>query len=410
MRNLVFFLIFFSISASSFAGYYSTLPKGVRAFEFRHIFTSDVQSLYNNQGIKEDIFFKENINAQILESLNEATQVYFEELKALSPEAYNAFSFGEYQAEGSANVDVQVVGGGIGITDRLTAYFGFPIYDAEVNLDVRRTKGNNHAQVANILERDAGETDTGRILGQLTGQLPDATGELLQGVMVNLYGYKPVGNWKAKGMGDTEIGLMYRIAEWDYSGLMVVGGMNLPTGREDDPDIIQDFGFGDGQTDIFGEFGGGFVIPKLYMGVDSFIRYTYQLPTEKTLRIPDTPGIPLGLEKGSFKEKLGNIFDFNLQMSVFPNDWLTVFGGYIYSHKGQSKYESNNAYANAALALDTEVETHTFLGGMEFSTVNLFKRGKFFAPVSLQPSVQRIVKGINSPSYTRYNLKFRLFF
>lgn len=398
------------LSASVQAGYYSTLPKGVRAFEFRHIFTSDIGALYNNQGVKEDIYFKENLNAKILESLNEATKVYFDELKALSPEAYNAFSFGEYQAEGNANVDVQVMGGGIGITDRLTAYFGFPIYDAQVNLDIRRTSGNNHAQVANILERDAGESESGRILGQITGQLPDATGELLQGVMVNMYGYKPVGSWQAKGMGDTEVGLMYRIAEWDYAGLLMAGGLNLPTGREDDPDIIQDFGFGDGQTDVFAEFGGGFVIPKLYFGLDAFVRYTYQMPTEKTLRIPDQPGIPIGLSKGSFKEKLGNMFDLNIQGSIFPNDWLTIFGGYIYNHKDQSKYYSDNEYANNALAINTMVETHTFLGGMEFSTVNLFKRGKFFAPVSLSPSVQRIVKGINSPSYTRYNLKFRLFF
>lgn len=410
MRNLLQILLFTFFASNAFAGYYSTLPKGVRAFEFRHIFTSDIGSLYNNKGVKEDIYFKENLNAEILSSVNTATKVYFEELKALSPEAHDEFSFGEYQAEGSANVDVQVVGGGVGITDRLTAYFGFPIFDAEVNLDIRRTKGNNHARVANILERDAGDSDTGRILSQLTGQLPDATGELLQGVMVNMYGYKPVGSWNAQGMGDTELGLMYRLAEWDYSGLMVVGGLNLPTGREDDPDIIQDIAFGDGQTDIFGEFGGGFVVPKYYFGLDSFFRYTYQLPTKKNLRIPDTPGIPIGRTKGDFVEKLGNKFDFNIQGSFFPNDWLTVFGGYIYSHQGQSKYQSNNQYANEALALDTMIETHTLLGGMEFSTVNLFKRGKFWAPLSIAPSIQRIVKGVNSPSYTRYNLKFRLFF
>jgi len=197
MRNTILSLLFLIISAKVFAGYYSTLPKGVRAFEYRHIFTNDIGSLYDSKGVQKDIYFKENLNANILASLNEATQAYFDELKALSPEAYNAFSFGEYQAEGSANVEVQVVGGGIGITDRLTAYFGFPVYDAEVNLDIRRTKGNNHAQVQAILQNDAPNSDTGRVLGQLTGQLPDATGELLQGIMVNMYGYKPIGNCQA---------------------------------------------------------------------------------------------------------------------------------------------------------------------------------------------------------------------
>lgn len=410
VRNSIIFIIFILVSARAFGGYYSTLPKGVRAFEYRYIFTNSIGSLFDEKGNSNEIYFKENINANILASLNEATQAYFDELKALSPEAHDAFSFGEYQAEGNANVSVQVVGGGIGITDRLTAYVGFPIYDAEVNLDIRRTNGNNHAKVQQLLERDAGSSETGRVLGQLTAQLPDATGELLQGVMVNMYGYKPIGNWKAKGMGDTELGLMYRVAEWDYAGILANGGINLPTGRIDDPDIIQDFGFGDGQTDIFSEIGGGFVIPKLYFGVDSFVRYTYQLPSEKTLRIPDQAGIPLGLTKGSFTEKLGNKLEWNLWGTVFPNDWLTLYGGYIYTHQGQSKYTSNNAYANNALSINTMIETHTVMGGAEFSTINLFKRGKFWAPVSISPSVQRIVKGINSPVYTRYNLKFRLFF
>lgn len=410
MRNSFLLLILLLLSAKSFGRYYSTLPKGVRAFEYRHIFTNDIGSLYNSSGVKSDIYFKENINASALASLNQVTKAYFDELKSLSPEAYNAFSFGEYQAEGSANVKVQVVGAGIGITDRLTAYFGFPIFDAEVHLDIRRTKGNSHAQVQQILADTSGNSDTSKILGQLTGQLPDATGELLQGIMVNMYGYKPIGSWSAKGMGDTEIGLMYRLAEWDYAGLLVNGGLNLPTGREDDPDIIQDFGFGDGQTDIFGEFGGGFVVPSWYFGFDSFIRYTYQIPSEKTLRIPDAPGVPIGLTKGSFTEKRGNIFELNLLGSIYPNDWLTIFGGYIYSYQGESKYESNNTYANELLAINTMIETHVFLAGLDFSTVNLFKRGKFWAPLSIQPSIQRNVKGTNSPVYTRYNIKFRLFF
>lgn len=407
---LIFSSAFLASSFCAFAGYYDTLPKGVRLLEYRYIQTDTVTSEFSRNKIKKDYQFDIPMDSSSLENLNTVTADIFNYLKSISPTAYEKFSFGEYRINGKGNVSVQVAGLAYGLTNRTTVYAGLPIYKGRVTLDIERTKDNNHAQVASVLQQ-SGNTAEAQVFADFASQLPDANGELLQSALVNYLGYKPIGNWNATGLGDLELGMTHRFTSWDNGGLAFTVGLIAPTGRTDDPDILQDIPFGDGQWDAFGEFGGGIIIPKLRLSLDSFFRYTYQMPSTKVLRVAENADFPeIATEKGKFKESLGFKFDYNLLSTVSLYDWVSPYAGYIFNYQASSKYESEYKLANQLLSQGTEAYTHSAIMGANFSTVNAFKRGKFFMPFTTDLSAQRSFDGLNTPRYTRYNVKFRFYF
>src|SRR5690606_15933649 len=97
--------------------------------------------------------------------------------------------------------------------------------------------------------QESGQGDIDSTLANITGAIPGATGSLMQSVVVNTFKYDEVGSWQGSGYGDLEMGAMYRLVDKGTWGMAVTSGFVAPTGRQDDPDILQDIGFGDGQWD-----------------------------------------------------------------------------------------------------------------------------------------------------------------
>lgn len=389
--------------------YYDTLPKGVRMLALRQIQTSTIKSAFNRQQQEQEYFFKLNLDAKSLEGIDDTINAVFEQVKSVSPDAYNQLTFGEYQARGEANV--QVRGGGLayGVNNRFTIYGTFPWYDARVNLDIQRTRGNNYQQVADSL-RASGDSTAAQVLSQIAPDLPDINGGVVQSVVVNYLNYQPLGNWQAEGMGDMELGFFYRLTDWDDAGIALSGGVVLPTGREDDPDILQDFAFGDGQTDVFAEVGGGFRILNTNFSYDTFTRLTYQFAHDRVMRVPESADYPYGSENAEFREKLGNMIDHRSELNFMVRRWLSFGAGYHYNYIEQAQYDSQYDLANRVHALETERTQHTLRSAVYFSTVPLYKSGDFFLPFNASFTTQHIVGGLNTPKYNRYDLEFRFFF
>lgn len=397
-------------SIQSVASNYETLPKGVRVGGYRHVFTGEINSSYGANATEGTYALKENLNAKNLESINEATEEYFKQLKAISPEAYENFSFGEYSADGAGEVSVNGFGLGWGLTNRLTGYFSVRVYNANVELNIQRTKDNNHASTVNSLNQNTNLTSDEKLIRDITAQLPDAKEELLQSIVVNYYNYKPIGNWKAQGLGDLEVGAIYRLTDSKNWGAAISGGIVLPTGRIDDPDILQDIGFGDGQTDLFAELLMGRKFFYRTIDLDFSLRYTYQAASTKTLRVPESYEFPLSRNKGNFKEKLGNKLALSVGPSYQVNGEFSLAATYGYERQGKSKYESEFAVANDILAEDTDSESHNVRVSGGFSTVNLFKAKKFAVPLNISLTGQKKIAGRNTPKHSQYEIDFKFFF
>ncbi len=377
----------------------------------RQVKTGSINSSYNRAGKNEPYFFKINLDAQSLENFSSFAKSTFEQIKAINQEAYDEFSLGQFEAQGKADVQVKGAGVAWGITNRLTAYGAFPFYDARVDLQMKQTGRNNLATVASKLDK-AGNSNQADLIENIASQFSDIniTGETVQSAVVNGYNYQPLGNWQAQGPGDFEFGVIYRLTNWEYSGLALSGGFVLPTGREDDPDMLQDFAFGDGQTDLFIEFGGGVTIPNTQLSFNSFARYTYQFAHDRRLRLPESEDFAYGSQDAIFHEKLGNMINYEASANYQITRWFGFSGAYLESYRPQSQYESEYTMANGIYAQDTERREQFVRVGTHFSTVPLYKSGDFFLPFALNITAQKMIGGLNAPNYSRFDFDMRFFF
>lgn len=398
------------LATPSFATYYETLPKNVRMMALGWVNTGTIKSSFGTNRDQFDYFIRQDLNSSAVADAHPALRAYFDELKRIDPAAYDAFSFGEYEGSGEANVDVKGLGFAYGLTNHMTLFTIVPLWSAEVRMNINRTKGNNYSEVQGILNQHGNTSDTAFLMSQITGSFPDANGGLLQSIIMNNFGYEPIGNWSGTGFGDIELGTLYRLTDELDMGFAVSGGVVLPTGRVDDPDILQDVGFGDGQFDIYGEAGGGVTLFKGKLELDTSIRYTYQLPSTKTLRIPEDENFTLSADKGEFKEKLGNRITYMASATWGWNDWFSTQIRYDMESQGIATYDSQYTEANRILGVNSDFESHMIGLGANLSTVTLYKKGIFAAPGFIDFKAKTMVNGRNTPKYDRYELQFRLYF
>ncbi|WP_372653872.1 hypothetical protein [Halobacteriovorax sp.] len=414
MQNILFITILALLCSISIldtrAASYDTLPKGVRIGGYRHVLTDGISSDYGSSSTESKYALKESLDAKNLESINDATKEYFKQLKDINPSAYDSFTFGEYSADAQGNVSVNGFGLGWGITNKLTAYFSIPIYSANVKLNINRTKTNNHSDTLNQIDKNENLTAEQKVIRDITAQLPDAKEELLQSIIVNYYQYNPIGNWEAQGLGDIEVGTIYKLTESSNYGLAVAGGIVLPTGRDDDPDTLQDISFGDGQTDLFAEIFTGKSFFKKKLDLDLNLRLTYQMSATKRLRVPESYEFPLSKDSDEFKEKLGNKVNLSFGPTYHFTHWASLAATYGLEMQSASKYESKNTEANDILAHNSSSESHSVRLAASFSTVSLYQMKKFVMPLNVSLRAQTKIAGRNTPKHSQYELDFKFFF
>lgn len=390
MKIFYFFLAYLLFLNISFAGYYTTLPEGVRNLTYRFVQTGEITGSYGSTGDLKGYNVNANINADALKGINAAVDAY---LNSLSAADYANFSFGTFQGSAVSKVSTQVIGGGYGVTNALTLYGFVPFYSAQVDLKIVRTeKGRNNVGTAIQLEN-----------------LPDVDVRLIQSLFVNFYHYQPLGKWRATNFGDAELGAMYQVKKWDNAGLLINFGAIAPTGKEDNPDILQDISFGDGQWDAFYEWGGGVNLTSDW-SLDSWARYTYQFPYETTVRTPESSTFPITANRGTARIKLGNKYLYNLQVNYLFSETLSLSPIYSLEYVEPSKIRSSNPRSDAILEADSEKLSHTARINLAYSTIPLYQQKKFAAPIIFNFAIQSIFAGKNVPKYERADFEVRLFF
>ncbi len=407
LHKLLFIYFLLLSSTSAVAQYYNTLPQGVRLFVNKYV-QSQVSSSFNKSQSEAPYSYKIQTDIETLEKIDD--EKLKKALALISPyqDAYNQISLGTHQIEANADVKVNAYALGYGITNKITAYVGIPVFDAKVNLDYTRVNNGTLDQVAATLQNKYGD-DWAQTLGNIVENLYDIDAGVIQSGLVNGMGYEELGSWNGQGLGDTEIGIMYNFLNRPTYGFMLTVGTIAPTGYVDDPDIIQDIGFGDGQWDAFMEFGGGKKLNS-YTILDSWLRYTYQFSSEKTLRIPYSSQTNISDRKGNFNEKLGNKLTYSLGATQIFSDWFSVQSSYLYNQTEKARYESEYKDANKYLAQNTESHSHNIKLMAQLSSVKLFQQEEFMIPAKFSFSYQQMISGKNTPKADILELEFRMFF
>lgn len=408
----LYVLVFISIFAidGALAHYYDTLPKGVRLGAYRRVQTGEINANYNGSGSIENIGFNVNANTETLSGVNEGLDTIY---GAINEYQGGSLSLGAYQISGSSRVSVDGLGFGYGFTDRLTGFVSVPTYRAETNIKFKQTQSGNGAAVSDKVCAN-GSDDYSAMLckgvqaGFAALDNQNTIGEVTQGILVNGLGYKPVGNWSGQGLGDIELGALYRIYKDSQRGSAFGAGLILPTGRVDDPDILQDIGFGDGQLDAYGEIGGGHHLQHNWF-VNGFVRYTYQFAGSRDLRLADNSS-GLTDRKENVRFKLGNRITINTNTEYVLSDWLSVTLGYQMNKQESSKFYSNDSVANELLAKGTNTVAHELYASAALSSITPFLKKNFILPAKIEFIYRSTIGGVNAVKIDRIELDLRMMF
>jgi hypothetical protein len=396
------------VVSSTYAQVHRTLPKGVRMLAYRNVNTSKIDANYNSDQAIAPISYNINANAKTLSEIGSAAEIYLQELKAINPAAYEALTLGEFNISAVAQVQVHGFGGGYGINDKLTVYGILPYYNANVQVKYRQLRQSNAQEVADQVQQ-SGQGDIDSTIANIAENIPSASGNMLQSVLVNTYKYDEIGDWQGAGYADFEMGAMYRLIDRGTWGIAVTGGFVAPTGREDDPDLLQDIAFGDGQWDVFAEGAVGYVLNDSLM-FGTTLRYTYQAPAEKTLRIPTDRDFMMSDEKGSFVVKYGDKIDTVFSATYTISDWFAMTPAYEMNYQMASEYDSIYGKANDYLAYNSDRLGHVAKLTASVSSVQPFLKKKFMLPATINFNVQKTVSGRNVPEMSRYEVEFRMLF
>jgi hypothetical protein len=395
-------LFLLGATSSLYAQAWKVLPKGVRIIGTRNVTTSKITKNFNQSGIESSLGASFRVDASTFNAMTGNLIA-----PNLDPAAYNSLVVGEYKVDADAQFNVQGTGFGYGITDKVMFYGELAYYNANVRARMSRTSGNTYEDVARLLEQNGGAQNT--IVAENLRQMIDANEGTIQSVITNYYDYKPIGDWYGKGFGDMETGIMAKVIDKGVTGLMLYPGVVLPTGREDDPDILQDVGFGDGQFDIFAEAATGYVVDdKLSFG--TMFRYTYQAPTTKTLRVPTQRDFKLSDQSGEFDVKYGDRIRWTLNSTYTVNDWISFTPIYRFMYEMQAEYDSKYGVANDYLAYNTDKLEHQVQLTTTLSSITPFLKKEFLLPAQVNVNLVKTLAGRNIPNMDRFEVEFRMLF
>ena len=177
--------------------------------------------------------------------------------------------------------------------------------------------------------------------------------------------------------------------------------MRLPTGKVEDPDILQDLALGDGQTDLLLRLHVDFLgIKKLCL--DGTVRYDIQLPDKQTKRVPDSVDHPVTANKEVVKRNLGDIFQFEFMGKYEFAQPLSGGVKYLYVKKAKDHIDGNMGFNYSSLEDETNMEHHNAFVFLEYSTLPMYTEKKFSVPLNLKFEYRNRFAGRNNATKSQY--------
>lgn len=211
--------------------------------------------------------------------------------------------------------------------------------------------------------------------------------------------YEPLENKKFSALGD--IKLIAKYLAWEYGDHKLAFKMDLtlPTGRAPNPNQLIDVPTGDGQVDL-----GGYAIYdyqvfsplkwNLYGG------YNHQFADQIEKRVPNQAGDPLSSDSELISRKLGDQLVVGSSFLVGSSTHgFSLGAGYTLQYSyGASYYGSKYSSQRYRYleGLSPSQTLHSLTASLGFSTIDWYKEGRFFYPLSVALSYSYPLLGRNT--------------
>lgn len=390
------------------------LPEGVRRIWLIGIDSSSVGLRYGGDGVRESLVrgFNQTLTMRDFErSTPELKRLvsYLNDLESGLGNDLSAISniYNEY----SIRKRLLVPTFQWGINKRLT--FGVRLEIAERivrNRLLSSSKSNAGELLARLGDKESMPASLRNGLETLREE--NLTPEFINYRLFTAKGYQAPRDFSRTDLGDTEVGLKYLLYSDDLWDSAVQSRVIIPTGYEKPLDNPFDPGAGLGVWGLGLEFYQE-VRPWQRVGLGAAAMGRYYLQDSVTRAVPlddfdNLPSVrPQDGQVQNTKRKTGQEFRSELAITYDFTSWLKGWGAYQYWVKGADRFSGPGNLYYPGLSKQTGYSLQMWEAGLRFSTVNLFRAGRFRAPLEIDTSYNATFSGrnIREARYGRVDLK-----
>ncbi len=379
------------------------LPKGVRNVILRSVQTR-IDATTDAQGNKRELGapLERGVTFEQLTSSRSGLERSQAEAVLLLNGIGKDEEIGQFTADMRGQVQVVAPAFSYGWSERLTLAVAVPIYSASTSVEMGFRTSERGQEFLNILASPQyNNTAKAREAGaQMNAALARLNAKLAAS------DYQPLADWSATAPGDVLLLTKYRAFSTPYGSGALTNGVSLPTGRVDDPDILNDISFGSGTYGIIA--GASFDQPLIGpLFVNEYASYTAYLPTDRAMRMK-TATETLDVETRTVRIDPGDKLDVGASLQIDAENGAQGGIGYILSRKFDDKIRAGES--RAVLEANTLQTAQTAEAALGYSTIPAFKRGSFAVPMTTLGTYRKQVKSTNQAVADQFQLDLKVYF
>jgi hypothetical protein len=388
----------------------NVLPKGVISPRFIFGSYSGLTEKYNSTGSIEGITdqYHINLNGKALSRLGgPKMKKLVESLNSLpgGQQIGDDLSAGTLDLQAKPTVQYFVPEIDYGVTPNLSIGIAIPIVHFHNSIQVSAS-GNTQA-VSQFAHGLSPELDQG--LKEMVGAASNLGASINQ--VLSSQGYRPLADEDFTAPGDLLISGVWRYYTTYHWRLALRPYIQVPTGRQDDPNDLEDVATG-GQPAL-----GLYSIHELQLekhwSLVSSVGYQLNIPDNTTMRVPEdgSDAFP-GMDRLETVHRVtGNTVFVEAGVRWFPWHPLEIRLLYDFSDKAQDWYQGDHADWNySLLGQDTGSQIQQFRGLIEFSSLDYYLRKTFSMPFLFGYVYGNVIYAVNAPNEISNQLYLRMFF
>lgn len=379
-------LIFIGFSNLVFADDANVLPEG----RWRLRLVGAYAEASNQLGASGDVQslgarYSRNLDASFLQILSPSTRQVVQALNSISPGQGDSFAAATLDTSVDSQFFTNLLVAEYGLTERISVGIILPIVHADISVSATSNASNQMNQL--LQQPDLPENHP---MYAKMAQLKAALRQIKQGTTVaglnstlqGQLGYSSgLSSWSSTGIGDIEVGGKINYFKSHPIRMTVKAGATLPTGREDDPDILTDCAFGSGQFAV-----GAYNYVDYQPFANTYFTletgYTNQLPGSTIVRAPLSSDVPIGSDKVQADRKLGDYFEAGFEANQTLYKYFTASAKYRFKQKFKDSYSAPSADLSS-LEIDTDSLLHEVIATVEYTNLPAVRAGTATIPYAL---------------------------
>ncbi len=381
------------------------LPKGVRNLDIRDLYTQTSEKT-DPDGNKISLAYDLDKPLKFHNLLQSEEGLKRTQLQAfmIARGFKDEDTVGSFDGKLNAHINVWAPVFAWGITDRITLAGAIPYYSTSTDINVGFRTNEGGAALLKAFEDPA--TNYYYAAVEAAGKLHNAVGRLNERLVAN--NYEPLSSWNQTGWGDLTIAAKGLAYDGDILKSAVTLGFVAPTGRVDNPNILTDLPYGDGQWDLFSQLTFDQILGSHFF-LDEFAKYTTQLKDKKSVRWK-TYDETVEAQKHETDFKLGDKFDAGVSIQFEQDSGINGGLGALYYRKFGDRYYVDDLAVKNELQRWTDQDAVYWEARLGYSTIEAYKRHEFALPISITAEYRKQYQSRNVAVTDFTQLDLNLFF